>query len=281
MKKFFAALTLSLLILPAFAQDAQEKSAPVTNTFGTTTLIENVTTESVYKGGLELEIQHRFSPIENYHNLFGIYGAANTRIALSYGITDKISVGLGTTKDYKLQDISWKWRLLEQKEDNSVPVTVAYYGNIVADLRTEDNFAPPTSEFKQMHRLSYLTQIIVARKFGEKFSMQVAPTAVYYNTVTRLDDETGYKNFNLGVSAGARANLFGNHSLILEYDQLLTKQDLDEQPKPNLAFGWEIGTGTHSFQIFCSNYSSIISQRNLVYNTNGKYLFGFNIHVRF
>jgi hypothetical protein len=90
---------------------------------------------------------------------------------------------------------------------------------------------------------------------------------------------------NFGVSVGARANLFGSHSLILEYDQLLTKQDIDVQPKPNLALGWEIGTATHTFQLFVANYSQILNQRNLLFNTNdftkGDYLAGFNITVRF
>lgn len=90
---------------------------------------------------------------------------------------------------------------------------------------------------------------------------------------------------NFGISAGARANLFGSHSLILEYDQLLTKQDLDDQPKPNLSLGWEINSATHTFQIFAANYSQIISQRNLVFNKNdfakGDFLIGFNITVRF
>ena len=288
MKKIFIVLTLSLFLSPLFAQVDSipaEKSKPVRFPFGTTTIIENPTIESPYKGGLELEIQHRFSVIIDYHNLFGIYGSANTRIGLNYGITDRLMIGAGTTKDYKLQDINWKYRILQQTEDNSMPVSLSYYGNIVADLRTEDVFAPPTSSFKQMHRFSYFTQLILARKFSEKISFQIAPSMAYFNTVTRFTDTNGYKNLNFGFSAGGRANLFGNHSLLVEYDQLLTKQDLDVQPKPNLSFGWEIGTATHAFQLFFTNYNQIISQRNLVYNTNDfadrKYLIGFNIHVRF
>jgi hypothetical protein len=87
------------------------------------------------------------------------------------------------------------------------------------------------------------------------------------------------------LSAGGRVNFFRDHSLIFEYDQLLTKQELDAQPKPNLSLGWEIGTATHCFQLFIANYSQIISQRNLVFNendfTSGEYLVGFNITVRF
>jgi hypothetical protein len=108
----------------------------------------------------------------------------------------------------------------------------------------------------------------------------------YFNSVPQnIDSTAGYKNLNLGFSAGARANLFGSHSVLIEYDQLLTKQDIVGQPKPNLSLGWEINTATHTFQVFVTNYSQIINQRNLVFNTNdftkGDFLAGFNITVRF
>jgi hypothetical protein len=288
MKKIILTICLSAFMASLFSQDEaqqEEKSSkPVRFTFGTSILIDNHTVATPYKGGLELEIHHRFSLIENYHNLFGIYGSANTRIGLNYGITDKIMVGVGTTKDYKLQDIQWKYIILQQTEDNSMPVSLSYYGNFVADLRKDDAFGP-ADRYKVIHRLSYFTQFIVARKINEMFSVQVAPSLAYFNSVPQYSDSTGYKNLNIGVSTGAKATLFGNHSLIFEYDQLLTKQDIDEQPKPNLALGWEIGTATHTFQLFVANYSQIINQRNLVFNTNdfmkGDYLVGFNVTVRF
>jgi len=287
MKRTLLFLLLSVFLMPGFSQEETQKatsSKPVRFIFGTTILIDNHTVATPYKGGLELEIHHRFSNIENYHNLFGIYGAANTRIGLNYGITDKLMIGAGTTKDYKLQDIQWKYLILQQTEDNSMPVSLSYYGNMVIDARSEENFGPEES-YKEMHRLSYFTQLILARKFSEKISVQVAPSLAYFNSVPIYSDTTGYKNLNFAIHAGARANLFGNHSLMLEYDQLLTKQDLDEQPKPNLSLGWEISSATHCFQVFAANYSNIINQYNLLYNQNDftewEFLFGFNITVRF
>ena len=293
MKKVFIVLILSAFLTPLFSQEtAKDASGPVRMTFGTGTLIENQTVATPYKGGIELEIQHRFSRITSYHDLFGIYGSANTRIGLNYGITDKIMIGLGTTKDYKLQDIQWKYLILQQTIDGKMPVSLSYYGNLVIDARADDAFGP-TSDYKFIHRISYFNQIIIARKFGEKISVQVAPSVAYFNASPKYQAEGdtlyyNYKNLNFGVSAGARVNLFGSHSLILEYDQLLSKQDLGpgvSQPKPNLSLGWEIGTGTHTFSIFVTNYNQIIAQRNLVFNTNdftkGDYMVGFNIHVRF
>lgn len=287
MKKAFIIVVLSAVITTLFGQDevqVVEESKPVRFTFGTSILIDNHTVATPWKGGLELEIHHRFSLIENYHNLFGIYGAANTRIGLNYGITDRLMIGAGTTKDYKLQDIQWKYLILRQNEDNSMPVSLSYYGNMVIDLRKKEAFGPVES-YRDIHRLSYFTQIIVARKFNEVFSLQIAPSVAYFNAVPHFSNELKYKNLNFGLSAGAKATVAGSHSILIEYDQLLTKQELDEQPKPNLSLGWEIGTATHTFQLFVANYSQIINQRNLVFNTNdfakGEYLVGFNVTVRF
>lgn len=296
MKKLILILSLTLILVPVFSQEESAGPELVTNTFNAATLIDNQTVASPYKGGLEMQIQHRFSLIENIKNLYGIYGAANTRLGLNYGITDRLMLGIGTTKDYKLQDIQWKYAILRQTADNSMPVSLSYYGNMVIDARADENFGPEAS-YKELHRLSYFTQLIVARKFTEKLSLQVAPSFLYNNSVpeyytNNLPDtttiHTGYKNMNIGLHVGGRYNVVGNHSLMLEYDQLLTKQeDLSDEdsPKPNLAFGWEINTPTHAFQLFVANYSSIINQYNLLYNkndlSNGDFLVGFNITVRF
>ncbi|MHC1705347.1 MAG: DUF5777 family beta-barrel protein [Tenuifilaceae bacterium] len=292
MKKILFTLMMLAFLTPAFCQEEEQtqiEDKPVKNTFETSILVDNQTTSTLFKGSLELLIHHRFSLIEDIHNLYGIYGAANTRLGLNYGVTDRIMVGLGTTKDYKLTDIQWKYQILQQTKSNSMPITLAYYGNFVADLRDSSSGAfGPTNRFREIHRLSYFHQLIVARKFSDKLSLQVAPSFFYFNSVPR-----GYKNANFAVSMGGRFKVFDSHAVIFEYDQMITKQDsilidgnyTNKQPKPNITLGWEIGTATHCFQVFVANYQQIINQRNLLYNTNDfkkrKYLFGFNITVKF
>ena len=83
-------------------------------------------------------------------------------------------IGAGTTKDYKLQDLQWKYAILQQTRSGSMPVSVSYYGNMVIDARSKDNFGPEAS-YRDIHRLSYFTQLIIARKFNLKYSFQVAP----------------------------------------------------------------------------------------------------------
>jgi len=253
------AVLITSVYTSSFAQDTEETpDYPVRNPFETGTLIDNQTPLTPYKGMIEFQIYHRFGTVKNgISDLYGIYAPSNIRLGLNYGVTDKIMVGIGTTKDYKLQDIQWKYNFLQQTRSGKVPVFLTYYGNMVIDARADENFGP-TDNYLFIHRISYFSQLILARKFNDIFTFQIAPECVYYNAV-----DPGMKNFNAGLSLGGRARVLPSTSIIVEYDQPFTSTDVNN-PKPNLGFGVEIGTGTHAFQIFMANYSQIINQRNLV-----------------
>jgi len=278
MKKAFLLILLALLFVPAFSQESEDYPVRL---FETSILIDNQTVTTPFKGLLEFEIHHRFGTVNNgLDDLFGLWGPSNIRLGLNYAITDRLVIGAGTSKNYMAQDLSVKYALLRQTESGSMPISVALYGDMGIDLRSKDNFGSAAEDWREIHRLNYFTQVLVAKQFS-KLSLQLAPTFIYFNAV-----EVGYKNANFGFSAGAKYNLFGSHSLILEYDQLLTKQDNPEfDPKPQFAAGWEIGTATHAFQIFFANYHDILGQYNFLYNQNSigdfNYLIGLNITVRF
>jgi len=265
-----------LITTVAFGQDDEDK--PIRPPFETTLLIDNQTTVNPYKGALSLEIQHRFSSISSISDLFGIYGTANTRMALTYGITDKLMAGFGTTRQNKLQDLFWKYSILTQTRSGSIPVSLSYAGNAVIDARNSEVFGP-AEDYTFIHRLSYMNQLIVSRKIGMKFSAQLAPTFIWMNAV-----EEGYNNMNFSLNAGVRAMVLGFHSIILEYEQPFTQPEGGDV-YPNLALGVEIGTSTHSFRVFAANYNALVKNYNVVYNQNNPfdmdYQFGFNISIKF
>ena len=254
---------------------AQEEAEPVMPAFETLTLVDATTTASPYKGQFMLEIQHRFSQIEEISDIYGIYGSANTRIGLSYGITDKIMVGFGTTRKNMLQDLEWKYAILTQT--SKLPISLSYHGNAVLDARDSKYFGPE-EDYQFSYRLSYLNELIVSSRIGEKVSLQVVPTFVWFNAVPE-----GYNNINASINAGARFQVLGFSSIILEYEQPLIDAETDVYP--NLAFGVEIGTSTHSFRVFASNYDYIVRNQSIAYNSNnpwdGDFRFGFNITIRF
>lgn len=278
MKKILASLILTLLFIPAFSQESED--FPV-RLFETSILIDNQTVTTPFKGMLEFEIHHRFGTVNNgIDDLYGLWGPANIRLGLNYAITDRLMIGAGTAKNYRAQDLAVKYALFRQTGSGSTPVSVTLYGNMGINCLNQDTFGP-AHDWKEIHRLSYFTQVLVARQFGSKFSLQLAPTFIWLNAV-----EEGYKNGNYGISAGAKYNVAGSHSIIVEYDQLFNKMENEEfNPKPQLAFGWEISTATHAFQLFFANYKDILGQYNFVYNQNSisdiNYLLGLNITVRF
>ncbi len=279
MKRYLKLISTACIITflsPGIA-NAQEEDSPIAPPFETLNLIDNQTTVNPYKGQVILEIQHRFSKIEEIADLFGIYGSANTRLGVSYGLTDKIMLGFGTTRNYMLQDLEWKYSILTQTQSGKVPVSLSYHGNAVLDARADKYFGPE-EDYQFIYRLSSLNQLIVSRNFAGRFSFQVAPTFVWFNAVPE-----GYRNANASVNVGSRLQVLGFHSIVFEYDQpLLTA---DEKVYPNLALGVEIGTSTHSFRVFVSNYNSIVRNHGIAFNGNnpleGDLQFGFNISIRF
>lgn len=288
MKKILSLMLLAMLTLPIFSQDNED--TPVYLTFETSILMDNQTVMTPYKGMMEFEIHHRFDKITNgSKTLFGIYSPANIRLGINYGITDKLMLAAGVTKDNSFWDFAAKYAFLQQTESGSMPVSLTFYGNIGVEARADEFFGPP-EEFKMTHKLSYFTQVILARKFSESFSLQLAPTFIWFNSV-----ENGYENINYGLHAGGKYTIGqSQHSIIFEYDQLFSNPDTDvdgdgeenfAETKPQLAIGWEKGTPTHAFQLFFANYKGIVGQRNFVYNKNdfteGEFLVGLNVTVRF
>jgi len=271
-------LTTAACILAFFSTGqlfAQEEAAPVMPAFETLTLVDAQTTASPYKGQFMLEIQHRFSEIKEIKDIYGIYGSANTRIGLSFGISDKIMVGIGTTRKNMLQDLDWKLALLTQT--SKLPFSLSYHGNAVLDAR-DQKFFGPEEDYEFAYRMSYLNELIISSRIGGKVSLQVVPTFVWFNAVPE-----GYSNSNASINFGGRFQVLGFSSIILEYDHPLL--DTETNVYPNLAFGVEIGTSTHSFRVFASNYDYIVRNQNIAFNANnpwdGDFRFGFNITIRF
>ena len=278
------ALTLAFIIIVTGNIYSQDKDkSPVYSPWQCSMLIDNQTTVSPEKGTKELLIHHRFGTISEISDLFGIYAPSNIRLGLNYGITDKLMVGLGTEKDNKMQELQWKYNIVPQTKSGSMPVAISYYGNVVLDARNKEVFG---ENYEFTHRLSYFNQLIIGRKFSDKLSFQVAGGYAHFNSVDSVK-----QNDYFGLSVGGRYKIYNEISLMAEYDlpipltSLIANYQADYTPKPNYAFGIEFGTGTHAFQVFAAQYKNIISQKNIGYNLNdlteGDFLIGFNITVRF
>jgi len=279
--KNFIKLLFVFLILPfiANAQDDEKKEEKVKEklerpAYESATLIDNPTNVLFSKNALEVQMQHRFGEINgNKNDLAGFYGAANIRIALSYAIHERLTVGFGTTKDSWLQDYNWKLSLLRQTRSNSMPISVSYYGNMTVNARKSKE-SKSGGFYHIQDRYSFFNQLIIAKRLSANVSLQIAPSVSHFNLV----DKT-MKNDMVAISFGGRIKFSSQSAIIFDYSQPLTQ--FDSKPKPGLSIGTEFSTSAHAFQIFLTNYKGIVPQQNYMMNENdffnGDFMIGFNI----
>ena len=272
-----------LLLLSAgisYAQEEEEEDRPVRSPWTTGVLIDNQTTLTQTAKSFEFRIHHRFGAIKEMSDLFGIYAASNIRLGVNYGITDKLMIGFGTEKYNKMQEFCVKYNIFPQTRSGKMPVALTYFANAVIDARSEELFGKDYSFSK---RMSYFHQLMIARKFSKKISLQTAVSYSHFNAV-----DSTWQNDYVGIFIGGRFNVYNKMSIIFEYTQPFSVKEVEDyqnEPKPNLGLGLEFGTSTHAFQVFAAQYDNIIAQKNLAYNLNdmgdGGWRFGFNITARF
>jgi Membrane bound beta barrel domain (DUF5777) len=267
--------------MPSIAQEEAKEpvkeddgNKPTRPHFESTWIIDNQTALMKQKGTFEFMIQHRFGSVGNgITDLFGLYAPSNIRLGFNYTLFDKVgfgaikgplAIGFGTTKDNRIQDFNLKYGVLEQTRNGRIPVSVSYYTNMgmetiksKSDLRNGN-----TSD-----RFSYFHQLIISRRFSSKLSVQLAPSVSHYNTV-----EPDMTNDHYAVSAAARYKFSTSTAVIINVDQPITKHKVNN-PQPNLGLGIEMSTSSHSFQIFITNYTAIVQQRNNVFNQHEGFQF--------
>ena len=280
--KINKSILIALFVLPitllAQVKDSTAVSTKTTKSkferaaFESSALLESQTNVVNVKGTLEMTINHRFGIVNSgphSNDGLGIWAPANIRFALNYAITNSINVGFGTTKDSRLQDFSLKAALLRQTKDGKTPLSITYFGTMAYDARTPENFVHSTD------RWSYYNQLIFAKRINRSISLQISPSISHINYV-----ESPMPSNVFATEIGTRVKVTPTMAVIADYNYSFAKYSTN-LTKPGMGLGMEYSTGSHAFQLFITNYRSILPQYNTMLNQNdffnGKYAIGFNI----
>jgi len=283
-------LVLALGVNELMAQDSTQATAPVVkkksyvkNTFDGNFIIDNQTVMVPIKGTFEFDIQHRFGTIEHgWKDLAGLFASANMLLGFSYVPIKDLQVGFGATNDRMQVNGNLKYALFKQTKNNRMPVSVTLFANSVMDTRAKNSALPIIN---LQDRMSFFSQLIIARKINESISLQVGPSLSYFNNVEAYYDankviQPKTNNAHLAISVAGKFKLTEGLSLIANYDQPITQHPMNN-PNPNISLGLDMKTSGHDFQIFVGNYGYILPQNNNVYNHNdfskSQFLIGFNI----
>ncbi len=294
-------LLAALFISPLMAQEGDEakatrenknksllgyfmlnESTPVRNPYESGVLIDNQTSVIPTAKTLEFVMNHRFGDLsKGISDLYGIYGAANIRLAANYTVTDWLQVGYGTTKNYKLQDFSLKVALLKQSRDKKSPVDVTYIGNWSIDARNEDFFG---EGYTFSNRYAFFNELLVTRQFCSWFTASVGGSFTHFNQVDSLYEHDKIALHFLGrVKFSPQSSIIINCDLPLKIDGIKEWNEFTNPPKYNFGIGYEVATATHAFQIFAGSGAFLVQQYNVMKNENEffkstrDFYLGFNI----
>ncbi len=285
MRSFYIALILVLIPASVFAQDdlmsllgdsTATETTYTTATFKSTRIMNGHSIERMPKGQLDVRFSHRFGLINTGAYEFWGLDQANIHLSLEYGIFNWLMIGAGRGTYEKTYDGFAKFSILRQSSGAKVmPVSVSVLTSAALNsLKWSD--PERTNYFSS--RLSYVAQVMVARKFNNVFSLQLTPSFVHRNLVaTELDPNDLYS-----MGAGGRIKLTKRISLNAEYYYLINpKTYMSQQVYNPLSVGIDIETGGHVFQLLLTNSVAMI-EKGFISETTGQWKkgdihFGFNI----
>jgi hypothetical protein len=286
MKYLALVFLFSLLTIGLFAQndlmdllnDSTAKEINYTTaTFKSTRIMNGHSIERMAPGQLDVRIAHRFGPINSgIYEFYGLDQVSNIHLGLEYGILKWLMVGVGRASYEKTYDGFTKFSILRQSTGaKEMPVSLSVFTSIA--VKTQK---PPSDTVTNYFssKLSYVAQILIARKISPGFSVQLTPSYVHRNLVaTELDP-----NDLFAIGAGGRMKLSKRISFNAEYYYVANPKTSMSTPIYNpLTLGFDIETGGHVFQLLFTNSFGII-EKGFIGETDGQWKsgdihFGFNI----
>lgn len=245
------------------------------STFKSTRVVLAQSVEAPVNGDLTFIISHRFGDIRGgFYDFFGLDNARN-RLGLEYGIGDIIGLTFGRNSYEKTYDGAVKIRMVRQQTGvKNIPLSLTWYSEIYLNTL---KWSDPERDNLFSSRISYANQLLIARKFGKRLSLQLSPSHVHRNLVEYEIDQNDV--FALGFSG--KYNFARKVSINAEYFWLLPGQTADDFEN-SLSLGFDFETGGHVFQLHLSN-SQGITTKDFIAGTTGRWLdgdlyLGFNIY---
>lgn len=267
---FLTVLSLNLFgqedeLLELLESEQAKSEGYVSATFKSTRVINGHSIETRSNGVLEFIISHRFGTLNSGYDEFYGLDFSTIRLGLEYGLTDDLNIGIGRSSFDKVVDAFLKYRFVRQSDN--FPFTATAFTSIAR--KTID-----VRGLEGADRNAYTGQILIARKFNENFSFQVAPTVIQRNRVAPNQGD----NLLIAIGLGARYKVSNRIAIVTEYyPQLTDKSEMQN----SIAIGVDIETGGHVFQLHFTNATQM-NERGFIGETtdnfwDGDIHYGFNI----
>lgn len=263
--------------------DTVATEAIVESAFKSLKIINLESTKLASKGDFYFVVAHRFGFVKNgFDDFFGLDNA-NTQLKFLYGVTDWLTVQAARSGFQETYDLGAKYRLFAQTE-NGFPVTIVGFNSIAINSELKEKDYP---KLKFENRLSYVTQVLISRKFSDRFSFEIAPTLFHENTLVNILDASNapilpnpQNNLQYALGFGGRYKLTNRWAINVDYAAHLNRASQSNFKNP-LSIGFDLETGGHIFQMHFTNSNAMHETGYLGQTigdwTKGEFAFGFNL----
>ena len=265
-----------------------EESQPTIATFKGTHISIGHSVETRKKGVLEISSMNRFwnRPIPDSERVQTFAADKwNSRIGVDYGISDRLTTGVGYGTGYRSIDAYAKYRLFYQRDSGSkFPFSITLFQGGV--YRNKSSFKgvlydidDPTMmrEVPSKNKFAATTQLLIARKFTRNFSFQIAPTYVY-----RAEDELveGASPNHFALGFGARYKVSNHVSIVSEYYYVANPVDFVDTYGPfSLGANWEVSDLLLQFKL--TNARNLVEDKFIIKTENNFNFRDGNLHFGF
>ena len=261
--------------IEAFPADRWPSPAPAESsgrpprTFHDSALVNLPTSDPIGRRALEFRILHRFKAPANDAGSYDFYGLdsdAWVSIGLAYGLAETVEVGLRRTNLQHDYEAFSKWVPIRQRPGGA-PLSLALRGSY-SSLR----------ETTGVNRTRYGAQAVLARRFGDHFSLMVVPTYVTSTNYFDPNDERGTG----AVGVGGEWRLGARMAVTGEWIAQLSGVQNNFQSG---SIGFSIATARHAFHVFATNtpgaHTDLYVTGGDVKLRDGDFRLGFNISRTF
>ncbi|WP_423129557.1 DUF5777 family beta-barrel protein [Gaoshiqia sp. Z1-71] len=305
---FLLLILIGICAIPAAAQDdpdrlfhgdeAEERSLAVVATFKSPRIINGQSNETIHKNDLLFTVMHRFGDIAGdfggARSFFGLDNSTDILVGFDYGISDRLSAGLGrakgapngtSTDQNQLFYIHTKYRLLQQTGNDRMPFSVTLFGNSVVSATEKREQTTSDAGFQKFgDRMSYVAQVIIARKFSNNLSLALSPSYIRRNYVSYMD-----MNDLFALGLGGRMKISPWMAVVIDYFLSFRSQESKDYFREEKDFrlynplgaGLEIETGGHVFNLSFMNSTAILENQFIPATSSswgkGGFRWGFSI----
>ena len=270
---FSQADSVTLMNQPAQKRKATEKEE--LKIFYSQKLINANTVEVLRKGVLEFRVSHGFGDVGGDNGgvkrFFGLDNAADVRIGLQLGVSNKLNVVLARAKGaspvQQLYELGLKYQLMKQGINNDGnPISLTVFANSVVSAMTANETPDQENSFENFSdRTSEVVQLMMARRFKD-ISFQLSPTFVTRGHVVNGDDKSIF-----AIGGGLRIPLTKKLIFIADYFHPFRSQQsknvFADSARGALQFydaigaGFEILTQGHVFHVNFTNATELLENR--------------------